>query len=119
LNAHHYYQKIPVFHSIAGKGLYLHLEFWDIFVHSHEFPVYSYIYSLASLPPKNFVALNVSSFSNKSRSVKMALKESSSPPWKSLYKLAGIYIIKQNYVILSRLYNFASARDLENLSEWF
>jgi hypothetical protein len=65
------------------------------------------------------VALNVSSFSNKSRPVKMASKKSLSPPRKNVNMLVVIYIIKQNHAIASRLYNFALAGDLEKLSEWF
>jgi hypothetical protein len=64
------------------------------------------------------VALNVSSFSNKSRLVKMASKAALSPPWKSVYKPVVICLITRNHVIISELYNFALA-DLENLSEWF
>jgi hypothetical protein len=49
----------------------------------------------------------------------MASKESLSPPRKNVNMLVVIYIIKQNHVITSRLYNSALAGDLENLSKWF
>jgi hypothetical protein len=51
-----------------------------------------------SLPPKKCVALTVNSFSNKSRSVRMASKVLSVPN-ESLYTFAVIYKIKKSILL--------------------